>query len=42
LAKEKGFQTLSLETLAIPAPLIDERCSYNSMIEYVTIRKLKG
>jgi hypothetical protein len=24
------------------APLIDERCSYNAMIEYVTIRKLKG
>lgn len=28
--------------LSIFAPLIDERCSYNSMIEYVTIRKLKG
>ena len=24
------------------APLIDERCNYNAMIEYVTIRKLKG
>jgi DNA invertase Pin-like site-specific DNA recombinase len=24
------------------APLIDERCNYNSMIEYITIRKLKG
>ena len=24
------------------APLIDERCSYNPMIEYVTIRKLRG
>jgi hypothetical protein len=24
------------------APLIDERCNYNPMIEYVTIRKLKG
>jgi len=24
------------------APLIDERCSYNGMSEYVTIRKLKG
>lgn len=23
------------------APLIDERCSYNAMIEYVTISKLK-
>jgi hypothetical protein len=26
----------------ICAPLIDERCNYNAMIEYVTIRKLKG
>jgi hypothetical protein len=24
------------------APLTYERCSYNAMIEYVTIRKLKG
>jgi hypothetical protein len=24
------------------APLFNERCSYNAMIEYVTIRKLKG
>jgi len=24
------------------APLFDERCNYNAMIEYVTIRKLKG
>jgi hypothetical protein len=24
------------------APLTDERCSYNEMIEYVTIRKLNG
>ncbi len=24
------------------APLIDESCSYFSLIEYVTIRKLKG
>ncbi len=24
------------------APLFDERCSYNAMIEYVTVRKLKG
>jgi hypothetical protein len=23
------------------APLIDERCNYNSLIEYVTIKKLK-
>jgi len=24
------------------APLTDERCNYNTMIEYITIRKLKG
>ncbi len=24
------------------APLFDERCNYNPMIEYVTIKKLKG
>ena len=27
--------------LCILAPLTDERCNYNAMIEYVTIRKLK-
>ena len=26
----------------ISAPLTDERCSYNAMIEFVTIRKLKS
>jgi hypothetical protein len=24
------------------APLFDERCNYNAMMEYMTIRKLKG
>jgi len=24
------------------APLTDERCSYNAMIDYITIRKLKA
>jgi hypothetical protein len=28
--------------LSSVAPLFDERCSYNKMIEYVTMRKLKG
>jgi hypothetical protein len=28
--------------LSLVAPLTDERCNYNAMIEYVTIRKLKG
>jgi hypothetical protein len=26
----------------ISAPLTNERCNYNAMIEYVTIRKLKS
>jgi hypothetical protein len=41
LAKEKGFQTLSLETLAIPAPLIDESCSYFSLIDYGILYKFQ-
>ena len=36
--KEKEVKIDLLPTLA---PLIDERCNYNAMIEYVTIRKLK-
>jgi hypothetical protein len=28
--------------LSSVAPLFDKRCNYNAMIEYVTIRKLKG
>ena len=37
--KEKAIISDGLSSVA---PLIDERCSYNSIIEYVTIRKLKG
>ena len=36
---KKGDISVALYTLA---PLTDERCNYNAMIEYVTIRKLKG
>ena len=36
---KKGDISVALCTLA---PLTDERCNYNAMIEYVTIRKLKG
>jgi hypothetical protein len=36
---KKGDISVALCTLA---PLIDERCSYNAMIEYVTIFKMKG
>jgi hypothetical protein len=31
---------MNLETLIIVAPPIDERCNYNAMIEYLTIKKL--
>ena len=37
--KEKEVKIDLLPTLA---PLFEERCNYNAMIEYVTIRKLKG
>jgi hypothetical protein len=37
--KEKA---IIADGLSIVAPLFDERCNYNAMIEYVTIRKLKG
>jgi hypothetical protein len=36
---KKGDISVALCTFA---PLFDERCNYNAMIEYVTIRKLKG
>jgi hypothetical protein len=39
MAKEKAIIS---DGLSIVAPLFLERCSYNAMIEYVTIRKLKG
>jgi hypothetical protein len=38
LNKKRGQNDLFSQV----APLTDERCSYNAMIEYVTIRKLKG
>jgi len=37
--KEKAIISDGLSSVA---PLFNERCSYNAMIEYVTIRKLKG
>jgi hypothetical protein len=39
VGKEKEVNFDLFPTLA---PLIDESCSYNSLIEYVTIRRLKG
>jgi hypothetical protein len=38
LNKKRGQNDL----FSLLAPLTDERCNYNVMIEYVTIRKLKG
>jgi hypothetical protein len=39
VGKEKEVNFDLFPTLA---PLFNERCNYNAMIEYVTIRKLKG
>jgi hypothetical protein len=36
---KKGDISVALCSLA---PLIDERCSYNAMIEYAIIKKLNG
>jgi uncharacterized protein YdcH (DUF465 family) len=38
----KNKQETYKDLLCTLAPLTDERCNYNAMIEYVTIRKLKG
>ena len=38
IANKKALQNARL---FFYAPLTDERCNYNAMIEYVTIRKLK-
>ena len=37
--KEK---TIISEGLSSEAPLFDERCSYNAMIEFFTIKKFKS
>jgi hypothetical protein len=37
--KEKAIISDGLSNVA---PLFDEKCNYNPMIDYVTIRKLKG
>jgi hypothetical protein len=37
--KEKAIIS---DGLCSVAPLFDERCNYNAMIEYVTIGRLKG
>jgi|LauGreDrversion4_1035100.scaffolds.fasta_scaffold17592_4 hypothetical protein len=39
---EKSTYVFRCKCLILRAPLIDKRCNYNAMIEYVTIRKLKG
>jgi hypothetical protein len=39
IGKEKAIISDGLSGVA---PLSEERCSYNWMIEYVTIKKLKG
>ena len=42
LKESKNKKEVEYDLFLITAPLTDERCSYNAMIEYVTIRKLKG
>ena len=48
LLNSNNLRRLKIETSHLKsdssskAPLFDERCSYNSMIELITIRKLKG
>jgi hypothetical protein len=37
--KEKAIISDGLSSVA---PVIEQRCNYNAMIEYVTIKKLKG
>ncbi len=42
LSSDKKEKEVKIDLLPTLAPLTDERCNYNAMIEYVTIRKLKG
>jgi hypothetical protein len=42
LEGSKNKKEVINDLLCTVAPLFNERCSYNAMIEYVTIRKLKG
>jgi hypothetical protein len=42
LEKNKKEKEVVSDLLFTLAPLFDRSCSYNAMIEYVTIRKLKG
>ena len=42
LSSGKKEKEVKIDLLPCFAPHTDERCSYNAMTEYVTIRKLKG
>ena len=42
LKESKNKKEVEYDLFLIIAPLFLERCNYNAMIEYVTIRKLKG
>jgi len=39
---KKGYTLRYNPFTFLVAPLFNERCNYNAMIEYVTIKKLKG
>jgi hypothetical protein len=42
LRSGKKEKEVKLDLLPTLAPLTDERCNYNAMIELITIKKLKG
>jgi hypothetical protein len=42
LSSGKKEKEVKIDLLPTLAPLFDERCSYNTMIELVAIRKLRG
>jgi hypothetical protein len=42
LGSNKIEKEVISDLLSTCAPLFNERCNYNTMIEFITIRKLKG
>jgi hypothetical protein len=42
LEKNKKEKEVVSDLLFTLAPLFDRSCSYNAMIEYLSVRKLKG
>jgi hypothetical protein len=42
LEGSKNKKEVKIDLLPTLAPLFDERCNYNAIIEFFTIKKLKG